>query len=228
MDKHEEQRIGLLIKSLAELKRTIKPGVEFVATYHSKHPEIVGLTREVVSARTNSFYSVIKDQPNHKYSAANYGKGFCTYYEKAGFYRFEGSKITVLDSRANDGSVLYEIEVLAPVNTLSNKESENKTQMNDWQRLTRMAKTYKEMYPPGTRIELIAMDDPYAPIPSGTRGTVVHVDDASTIHMKWDNGRTLGVVPGEDSFRKLTAEELAEEQAEKEGVDEDESPKMTM
>lgn len=100
--------------------------------------------------------------------------------------------------------------------------------MNDWQRLTRMAETYKEMYPPGTRLELISMDDPYAPVLSGTRGTVDHVDDASTIHMKWDNGRTLGLVPGEDSFRKLTAEELAEEQAEKEEIDEDESPQMTM
>lgn len=100
--------------------------------------------------------------------------------------------------------------------------------MNDWQRLTRMADKYKEMYPPGTRIELIFMDDPHAPVPSGTRGTVVHVDDASTIHMKWDNGRTLGVVPGEDSFRKLTAEEMAEEQAEKESIDEDEDESPTM
>lgn len=33
-----------------------------------------------------------------------------------------------------------------------------------------------------------------------------------TVHCVFDNGRSLGVVPGEDSFRKLTAEELAEEQ----------------
>ena len=29
--------------------------------------------------------------------------------------------------------------------------------------------------------------------------------------MKWDNGRTLAIVPSEDDFRKLTEEELAEE-----------------
>ena len=40
-----------------------------------------------------------------------------------------------------------------------------------------------------------------------------HVDDAGTIHMKWDNGRTLGLVPVEDQFRKLTPQELQEEAA---------------
>lgn len=84
--------------------------------------------------------------------------------------------------------------------------------MNDWERQHRMAQRYKEQYPPGTRIVLNHMDDPYSPIPEGMRGTVGHVDDMGTLHMNWDNGRTLGVVPGEDSFRKLTEEELKEEQ----------------
>lgn len=69
----------------------------------------------------------------------------------------------------------------------------------------------KRCYPPGTRLVLLSMDDPYAPIPSGTKGTVVHVDDAAQIHMKWDNGRTLAIVPDEDNFRKLTDEEFDEE-----------------
>ena len=51
--------------------------------------------------------------------------------------------------------------------------------MNEWERLHRQAERYKEMYPPGTRMELISMDDPYAPVPPGTRGTVQYVDDAS-------------------------------------------------
>ena len=37
----------------------------------------------------------------------------------------------------------------------------------------------------------------------GTKGTVSLVDDMGTIHMKWDNGRSLGLIPEEDSFRKI-------------------------
>ena len=66
-------------------------------------------------------------------------------------------------------------------------------------------------YPPGTRILLNHMEDQWA-VPSGTRGTVEHVDDAGQIHPKWDNGRTLAIIPQVDSFRKLTEQEILEEQ----------------
>ena len=58
----------------------------------------------------------------------------------------------------------------------------------------------KEQYPAGTRIRLNFMADPWSPVPDGTEGTVDMVDDIGQIHMKWDNGRTLALVPGEDSF----------------------------
>lgn len=64
-------------------------------------------------------------------------------------------------------------------------------------------KFIRDQYSPGTRIRLTQMDDPYAPIPSGTEGTVDFVDDAGQIHMKWDNGRSLALIPGEDSFSKI-------------------------
>lgn len=67
----------------------------------------------------------------------------------------------------------------------------------------KQVETIKEQYPVGTRIELIHMDDPYGPIEAGTQGTVEGVDDAGTLHMRWDNGRTLGIVPGEDQFKVI-------------------------
>ena len=66
-------------------------------------------------------------------------------------------------------------------------------------------------YPAGTRVELVLMDDCQAP-PVGTHGTVLGVDDTGSLLMKWDNGSALALIPGEDSFRRLTDAELAEEQ----------------
>lgn len=99
--------------------------------------------------------------------------------------------------------------------------------MNEYERQRRMAESAKKMYPPGTRIELISMKDPYAPVPAGTRGTVKFVDSVGTIFPEWDNGRTLGIVPGEDSFRKLTQQELEEEKL-PESVDEESTDEFIM
>ena len=71
---------------------------------------------------------------------------------------------------------------------------------------------YKSQYPQGMRLQLVDMKDPYSPVPSGMRGTVQLVDDAGQIHMIWDNGRTLAIVPEVDHFRKLNdMERKAEE-----------------
>lgn len=67
-------------------------------------------------------------------------------------------------------------------------------------------------YPPGTRLELISMGNDPDPVPPGTRGTVELVNCLGDIEVKWDNGRSLSLIPGEDSFRKLTMEELEVEQ----------------
>ena len=44
----------------------------------------------------------------------------------------------------------------------------------------REVESIKEQYPVGTRIELVQMEDPYAPIESGMQVTVKNVDDAGT------------------------------------------------
>ena len=69
--------------------------------------------------------------------------------------------------------------------------------MRDQQELL---KFIKEQYPPGTRVRLAEMQDPYAPVPSGTEGTINFIDDAGQFHMKWDNGQSLALIPGVDKF----------------------------
>ncbi len=66
----------------------------------------------------------------------------------------------------------------------------------------------RQRYPPGTEVELIAMpEDPY-PVPPGTRGKVIMVDDAGQLVIKWNNGSSLSLIPGVDSFQKVPEQEL--------------------
>lgn len=65
-------------------------------------------------------------------------------------------------------------------------------------------KLIREQYPAGTRIRLESMEDPYAPIPPGTEGTIDFIDDAGQFHMKWDNGRSLALIPEVDKFSVIT------------------------
>lgn len=64
-------------------------------------------------------------------------------------------------------------------------------------------KALRALYPEGSRIELIHMDDPYTSLKPGYTGTVTGLDDLGTIQMLWDSGSTLGLIPGVDKFEKL-------------------------
>ena len=97
-----------------------------------------------------------------------------------------------LDTRKQDRGVIYELEFY-------NREQNMEETMMD----RKMVNFIKEQYPPGTRIRLNSMDDPYAPILPCTEGEVDFVDDEGQIFMKWNNGRTLPLIPGEDSFTVL-------------------------
>lgn len=54
----------------------------------------------------------------------------------------------------------------------------------------------------GMRVKLLSMEDPQAPAP-GTEGTVQYIDDMGTIHVAWDTGCSLGLVPGVDEWKIL-------------------------
>lgn len=58
----------------------------------------------------------------------------------------------------------------------------------------------RDRFKPGSRVELLKMDDVQAP-PIGTRGTVVGVDDIGSIMVNWDNGSGLSIAYGEDECK---------------------------
>lgn len=67
----------------------------------------------------------------------------------------------------------------------------------------RTVERVRKMYPAGTRVELVQMDDPYSHLRPGDKGTVQFVDDTATIFVDWDSGSGLGVVYGVDRVKKL-------------------------
>ena len=67
----------------------------------------------------------------------------------------------------------------------------------------RTVERIKRAYPEGTRIQLDQMGDDPNPIEPGTKGTVDFVDDIGTVHCRFDNGRYLGLVAGEDWFHEI-------------------------
>jgi len=69
----------------------------------------------------------------------------------------------------------------------------------------------KEMYPYGTRVELIELCNDEKDMPAGIRGTVVGVDDQPALLMHWDNGKSLSLLVDKDNFRKLTEQEVLAE-----------------
>ena len=59
----------------------------------------------------------------------------------------------------------------------------------------------------GKRVRLILMVDDPLPIEPGTEGTIRGVDSTGTLLVKWDNGRTLGIIPEVDKYIILNDEE---------------------
>jgi hypothetical protein len=55
----------------------------------------------------------------------------------------------------------------------------------------------------GKRVELILCTDEFTALTPGTQGTIDHVDDVGTLFVKWDNGSTLGLIPGIDKWKYL-------------------------
>jgi hypothetical protein len=55
----------------------------------------------------------------------------------------------------------------------------------------------------GARVALVQTKDEHSRLEPNATGTVEAVDDAGTVHVLWDNGTRLGLIPGADVWRAL-------------------------
>ena len=68
----------------------------------------------------------------------------------------------------------------------------------------------RDAYPPGTQVRLIRMEGE-ADMPRGLAGTVDHVDDAAGVHVRWENGSSLALLPDTDFFQTVPDQAAAQE-----------------
>jgi hypothetical protein len=60
----------------------------------------------------------------------------------------------------------------------------------------------------GMRIRMGEMDGgELNPVDENLEGTIHHIDDIGTLHVKWDDGRYIGVIPNVDTYQLLPAED---------------------
>lgn len=56
----------------------------------------------------------------------------------------------------------------------------------------------------GKKIILIECKDPHTNLKPGAIGIVSTIDDRGTIHVNWNDGSTLGLIPGIDKYHLVT------------------------
>ena len=61
----------------------------------------------------------------------------------------------------------------------------------------------REEYPQGARVMLLKKKKPSPQLRLGDMGNVLHIDGSGQIHVLWDNGSSLTLIPGSDKFMKL-------------------------
>jgi hypothetical protein len=72
----------------------------------------------------------------------------------------------------------------------------------------------RQQYPKGTKICCDSMNEDTRPIPPGTIGEVIGVDDAGQVMTRWNNGSSLSIIPGVDSFHVVQQTEDEEPEIE--------------
>jgi hypothetical protein len=55
----------------------------------------------------------------------------------------------------------------------------------------------------GKRVKLVSTTDQYTKLVPGDEGIINFIDDYGTIHICWDNGSRLGLIPGEDKWELI-------------------------
>jgi hypothetical protein len=57
----------------------------------------------------------------------------------------------------------------------------------------------------GKRVQLVYTDDQHTKLIPGDEGIINFIDDTGTLFVNWDNGSSLGLIPGVDRWKVIYA-----------------------
>ncbi|WP_133051076.1 hypothetical protein [Ruminiclostridium hungatei] len=98
--------------SLSQLKKELQKGKRFIVLDHQK-PDLIGTVREVSTVQGNAIYTKIADNPEHKHSICNGGRGLRMDYAKASCYEFGDSiKWFAAPIGTDDNRLIMEFKLL--------------------------------------------------------------------------------------------------------------------
>jgi hypothetical protein len=55
----------------------------------------------------------------------------------------------------------------------------------------------------GDRVRCDTIFDSWTGVKPGTEGEVVYIDSLGTLHVRWDDGHRLGLIPGVDHYEVI-------------------------
>ena len=102
-----------MVKNLSQLKRTLCAGTQFRVINHGRL-ECVGEERQVTSANTQGFYSIVPSDPNCRTSLANNGRGSHMRWCSASFWEFQDGVCTLFlsDTKRTKDHMVMSLEVI--------------------------------------------------------------------------------------------------------------------
>lgn len=102
-----------MVKSLNSLKNTLHKGSQIEILFHWR-TESHGRIREVTVTNTQGFYSVVKDEPEHRDSLANNGKGTVLWWSNAPFWEFKDGVCSLYssDTKRTEDQLILSFRIL--------------------------------------------------------------------------------------------------------------------
>lgn len=74
--------------------------------------------------------------------------------------------------------------------------------------LLHVAKVERELYPYGCYVMYLGSDKKHKFLVPGLKGIVRYVDDEANVYVDWENGMRLGLIYGQDYWKRISSLEV--------------------